>query len=216
MIRIILAEDHQVVRNGIKSLLEKEEDLQVIGEAENGQEVIAYLEGGAKVDIILADINMPEMDGLQLAAKLSDSYPVVKIIILSMMDNENYVIEAFETGVNGYLLKNVDSEEMMFAIRHVDRGNRYLCSEICSKMFNKAIRLMQQPLNDKLADIEFTPRELEILVLTADGFTNNEIAEKLFTSRRTVEGHRQSLIDKTGVRNTAALIQFAFRAGIIK
>lgn len=215
MIKIILTEDHQVVRDGIKSLIEKEEDMEVIGVAENGLEAMAIIESGRVPDILMTDVNMPEMNGLELSAKLSDDYPTIRKIILSMLDNETYVAEAFNFGINGYLLKNIGSEQMLFAIRHVAQGNKYICSELCEKMFPRMVRMLKQTAGTSLEGVELTPRELEVLTLTADGYTNNEIAEKLFTSRRTVEGHRQSLIDKTGVRNTAALVQFAFRSGLI-
>ena len=215
MIKIVLAEDHQIVRNGVKTLLEKEKDLKVVGEAENGLETLKLLENNPDVDIILADVNMPEMDGLQLAATVRENYPKTKVIILSMLDHEKYVVDAFDQGVKGYLLKNVDNKEMVFAVRHIFEGRPYICSELSMKMFKKVARQIKKPEFSKDESIEFTQRELEVLTLIADGLTNQEIADKLFTSKRTVEGHRQNMIDKTGAKNTPALVQYAFRAGII-
>jgi DNA-binding NarL/FixJ family response regulator len=214
MIRILIAEDHEVVRSGIKSLLEKEDDMKVIGEAGNGLEALRLLESGLQPNILLSDISMPEVDGIRLATEMQDRFPEVKIIILSMMNHENYVFEAFDAGVSGYLLKNTGSEELFFCIRQVHAGNQFICNEIAVKMLHKAMNSRMEA--ELPVSLELTAREIEILTLTAQGFTNQEIAEKLFTSRRTVEGHRQHLLEKTGARNTAALIQLAFKTGMLK
>jgi DNA-binding NarL/FixJ family response regulator len=159
---------------------------------------------------------MPEMNGIELINKIKLSYPEIKVIVLSMLDHEKYVIEAFRAGACGYILKNVSSEELIFALRHIYSTNeRYLCNEISLKLLD---RLITMPDTIALADhlnIDLSKRELEVLALIAEGYTNQEIAEKLFTSKRTVEGHRQNLIDKTGARNTAALIRFAIVNGLI-
>jgi len=214
-IKIILAEDHQIVRNGIKSLLQQDEGLEIIGEAENGNEVFELINSGLIPDLIIADINMPEMDGLSLAAQLKNEYPQVHVIILSMMDHEKYIVQAFDLGVKGYLLKNASINEMIFAIRHIIQGHEYICSEVTLKLLKKIVRLSETTSQPITSNVSFTPRELEILKLTSEGFTNMEMANKLFTSRRTIEGHRQSLIDKTGAKNSAALIVYAFKAGIL-
>lgn len=212
MISILLAEDHNIVRNGIKSLLEKDTDLQVAGEGMNGHEVLQLLAGGAVADIVLADMNMPGMSGLELIAEIKNLYPKIQVVILSMLDHEKYVSQAFNAGACGYLLKNVSADEMIFAIKHVNSGGKYLCSELSFKLLE---RLIYAPEAPDQVDIEFSKREMEILNLIAEGLTNTEIADKLFTSKRTVEGHRQSLIDKTGARNTAALIKYSILNGII-
>jgi len=215
MIKIMLAEDHQIVRNGIKSLLEKERNFQMVGEASNGIDAIKLLEEGIETDVILADVNMPKMDGLELVRNVKARFPHIKTLILSMLDHEKYVANVLNVGAMGYLLKNVDHKEMVFAIDHVNQGKPYICSELSIKIFKKLAKQItqQQDGDDDVAD--FTQRELEVLSLIAEGLTNQEIADKLFTSKRTVEGHRQNMIDKTGVKNTAALVQYAFRAGLI-
>lgn len=214
-IKIVLAEDHHIVRNGIKSLLQQEEGIEIIGEAENGNQVFSLIDGGVIPDILIADINMPEMDGLTLASQLNNEYPGIKVIILSMMDHEKYIFQAFNSGVKGYLLKNASIQEMMFAISHIHQGHEYICSEVSFKIFKKVANMPENNDQKTLRDFVFTPREMEILKLTSEGYTNIEMANKLFTSRRTIEGHRQSLIDKTGAKNSAALIVYAFRAGIL-
>jgi len=168
------------------------------------------------VDLILSDINMPNLNGIGVIAELKKVSPATRVIVLSMLDHENYVIQAIESGAHGYLLKNVNEEEMVFAIRHVMSGFLYVCSELTAKLLNKLSTLAKDDDTELKVAIDLSRREVEILSLVAEGLTNNEIAEKLFTSRRTVEGHRQSLLEKTGARNTATLIRFAVRNGMIK
>jgi DNA-binding NarL/FixJ family response regulator len=215
MIKIILAEDHNIVRNGIRSLLEKEKDFEVTGEAVNGKEVLALLEKEITADIVLADMNMPELSGIELIANLKQLVPSCKVIVLSALDHEKYVVQAFQTGANGYLLKSVSPDELIFAIRHVCDGSQYICSELTSRFLNRLLSMPDTVTTELAEGIEFSSRETEILGLIAEGYTNQEIADKVFTSKRTVEGHRQALIEKTGARNTAALVRFALINGII-
>ncbi|MBS1524912.1 MAG: response regulator transcription factor [Bacteroidetes bacterium] len=215
MIRILLAEDHNIVRNGIKNLLEREQNFKIVGEATNGEEALQLLTGGVEADIILADMNMPRMGGLELAEKLKKTSSTAKVIVLTMIDHEKYVIKAFSAGVTGYLLKNVGADELVFAINHIHGDGHYICSELALRFMSRLAQLPEPPDNEDASDVEFTKREMEVLLLTAEGYTNQEIAEKLFTSKRTVEGHRQSMINKTGTRNTIALIRYALKHGII-
>ncbi|WP_207423640.1 response regulator transcription factor [Desertivirga brevis] len=214
MIEIILVEDHKIVRNGLKTMLEQEEDFTITGEASNGAEALSLLHAGTKADIILTDVNMPDMDGITLAGILKRDYQDLKVLILSMMDNEKYVFQAFEAGISGYLLKSTGLEEMIFSIRHVINGNQVICADLGMRMLKKASRAAILNEDAEAAHL-LTARELEVLALISEGYTNNEIAEKTFTSRRTVEGHRQSLIDKFGVKNTAQLIKHACKTGIL-
>ncbi|HVS94254.1 MAG TPA: response regulator transcription factor [Mucilaginibacter sp.] len=215
MIRILLAEDHNIVRSGIKNLLERERNFEVVGEATNGEEALRLLTGGLHADIVLADMNMPGMGGLELAEKLKKMSSTAKVIVLTMIDHEKYVIKAFNSGVTGYLLKNVGADELVFAINHIHGDGHYICSELALRFMGRLAQLPEPPEADDTSDVEFTKREMEVLLLTAEGYTNQEIAEKLFTSKRTVEGHRQSMINKTGTRNTIALIRYALKHGII-
>lgn len=216
MLKVILAEDHNIVRNGIRMLLEADKEISIVGEAVNGQEVINSIARGIVADIVLADINMPELDGITLIKKLKIMSPNTRIVILSMLDNEKYVLQAFTEGASGYLLKNVSADELLFSLKHVHTGNKYLCAELSISMLNKLINSSGPigiAINQK---IDFSSREIEILHLIAEGLTNVEMAEKLFISKRTIEGHRQSLIEKTRSRNTAALIRFAVLSGIVQ
>lgn len=214
MLSLILAEDHNIVRNGIRMLLEADKEISIAGEATNGLEVLEIISRGVKVDIVLADINMPEMDGITLIKELKVKSPATQIVMLSMLDNDKYVSQAFSEGASGYLLKNVSADELIFSLKHVNAGGQYLCAELAMRLLNESISTV--PLNRINDNVEYSMREIEILDLIAEGLTNNEMSAKLFISKRTIEGHRQSLIEKTGAKNTAALIRYAVLSGIIQ
>jgi len=214
-LKVILAEDHNIVRNGIKMLLESQGEIRVVAEANNGLEVLSYFSEGGHADIVIADINMPEMDGISLIAQLRTLSPSTHIVMLSMLDNEKYVAQAFIEGARGYLLKNVGEEELNFALRYVAGGGKYLCAELAEKLLDKLTQTTLQQPEANGQHIDFSLREMEVLHLIAEGYTNTEMADKLFLSKRTIEGHRQALIDKTGAKNTAALIRFAVVNGFI-
>lgn len=205
---VILAEDDNLVRDGIRLLLETHEGFNVIGEAQNGLEAIELLKNGHKPDVILADINMPDMDGIELIKAVKDHDPKIQVVMLSMLDNEKYMIQSFSEGASGYLLKTVSPEELIFSLRQVTSGERYISSDLSFGLLERSSKrppaLPAEPLN-----LHLNSRELEILKLIGEGLTNSEMGEKLFISRRTVEGHRQNLMEKTGCKNTATLIKYA-------
>ncbi|MET4080955.1 DNA-binding NarL/FixJ family response regulator [Pedobacter sp. UYP30] len=213
MIRVILAEDHNIVRNGIKMLLESQPGISVVSEAANGQQVLDLINAGLEVDVVLADINMPQMDGIALIEELKSISPQTKLLILTMLDNDKYVAQAFGAGARGYLLKNLGEDELVFGIKAVHSGSRYICTELALRMLDELLKTNAQ--KKERSEIDFTVRELEVLHLIAEGYTNREMGEKLFLSKRTVEGHRQALLDKTSTKNTAMLIRFAYSCGYI-
>lgn len=215
MLNILLAEDHTIVRNGIRMLLETDSDIKIVGEAVNGNEVLDAINKGEKIDIVLADINMPELDGISLIKEVKALNPEIQIVILSMHDNEKYVMQAFLEGAAGYMLKNVSADELIFSLKFINNGNTYLCSELTMKIVQNLIYNKQYLPHNKV-DIDFSLREIEVLNLIAEGLTNSEMSEKLFISKRTIEGHRQSLIEKTNSKNTAALIRFAVLNGMVQ
>jgi DNA-binding NarL/FixJ family response regulator len=215
MIQVLLAEDHNIVRNGIKMLLASDKEINVAGEATNGREALDFIATNTSVDVILADINMPELDGISLIKEVKILNPDIRVVILSMHDNEKYVSQAFIEGASGYLLKSVSADEMIFSLKHVHAGGKYLCSELSMNMLGKLSQKNVNSIADNVSNIEFSMREIEVLHLIADGLTNSEMSEKLFLSKRTIEGHRQSLIEKTNSKNTAALIRYAVLNGII-
>jgi DNA-binding NarL/FixJ family response regulator len=207
MIRIIIAEDHHIVRKGIRLLLSEDTELQVVAEASNGQEALDALGTHPGVEIVLADLNMPVMDGHTLLTELKSKYPAVKLILLSMVDDHKIIAGLIGEGASGYLFKNCDAMELAFAIKFVYDGSRYICADLGTGLL-ETLRKHDETLSPQDRS-DYTDRELQILQLIAEGMTNNEIAEKIFVSKRTVEGHRQSLLDKTGSRNTAVLIRNA-------
>jgi two-component system response regulator NreC len=215
MVKIILTEDHQLVRKGIRSLLEKEPDFEVVAEFDDGESVIEKLRNGLEADIIFVDIKMPDMDGVVLSETITKEFPDLKVIILSMMDHEKYLKDTFNSGVRAYLLKNASSEELIFAVRHVFEGNKYICSELSMKIYEKVMAFEERFISYNSPGMDLSERELSVLRLTADGNTNSEVAEILKMSKRTVEGMRKSMIDKSGTKNTAGLIQYAFRTGLL-
>lgn len=212
LIKLLIAEDHTIVRKGIRSLLEQVEGIEVVGEASCGQDVLDLIEQGLSPDVVLTDLNMPGMNGLDLVEELKN-YPSIKVLILSMIDHESYAIKSFNAGARGYLLKNVTHDELIFAIRQVAKNSIYFCSEITAKILGALPAANGNPASKMVT--ELSKREIEVLSLIAEGFTNLEIAEKLFMSRRTVEGHRQNLLEKTSTKNTATLIRYAIRHELI-
>lgn len=216
-IKIVLTEDHKIVRSGIKSLLENEEDIEIVAEASNGAELLELFNGPVNANevLLITDVNMPGINGIDLIPGLLEIYPNLKTVVLSMLSNEKYVLKAFKSGANGYMLKNVGSEELLFGIRQiVNHGNRYICTELSMELLDRQLN-RSYVLTDDLPEVDLSKREMEILSLIAEGFTNQEIADRIFTSKRTVEGHRQNLIDKTQSRNSAALIRYAVLRGIV-
>ncbi|MGM9479450.1 response regulator [Pedobacter sp. GSP4] len=214
MKNIILAEDHKVIRNGLKMLLESTNQYKVVFDAGNGQEVIDVLEQGLLADLIVSDIGMPVMDGIAMIKNISERNLNVPVLIISMLEDEAHLYQAIKAGAKGFLTKSIDSDELFFAVSRIVAGERYICSSLSVKIVDQVI----DSAFSSTADVQssaFSSREIEILQLIGEGLTNAEMADKLFISRRTVEGHRQSLIDKTGAKNTAVLMRFAYLKGIL-
>lgn len=231
MIRVLLADDHTILRDGIGALLAREADLHVVGEAANGYALLELL-AHTPADVVLLDINMPVLDGFEVMPLLRAQFPQVRVLVLSMLDHENYVHRMLEAGALGYVLKNADSTEIIHAIRTVAANQPFLCTEIGLNLLRRLVE--RTPAPDPLTALPYLPRsgwpapatptgghtelssrELEVLQQIAEGFTNAEIADRLFTSKRTIETHRQNIIEKTQTKNTADLIRYAMRAGLI-
>jgi DNA-binding NarL/FixJ family response regulator len=218
MIRIFLVDDHPIVRDGIRSLLVREPGVEVVGTAGNGQELLDQLPG-TPADLVLMDINMPVLDGYATTLRLREEYPETQVLALSMLAEEHYVGRMFDAGARGYVLKSASKDEIMHGIRQVMEGRLFLCTEIGMTMLRKVLDwnsvgavVTAEPRKTDL----LSRREREVLHLIAEGLTNAEIAEQLFTSKRTVETHRQNLLEKTHSKNTAALVKLALTDGLIK
>lgn len=210
-VRVFLVEDHEIVRQGIKALLEGEPDIVVTGEASNGIETLKRLES-SQPDVLLMDMNMPEMSGVECTTEVKKKYPGVKVLILSMHDHESYLVDMIYAGADGYILKNSSREELLFAIRKVANEGVYISSEFALNMLAKHKRDTRKQASPPVV---LSDREMDVLVLIAEGHTNTEIADKLFTSVRTIETRRKNLLDKTGTTNTATLIRYAVVNGLV-
>ncbi|MCW3104775.1 MAG: DNA-binding response regulator [Bacteroidetes bacterium] len=210
MIRIIIVEDHDILREGLRSLLGDEPAIRIVADAPNGKVLLDYLET-TPADVILMGINMPVMNGVEATRIVSEEYSHIKVLVLSMLDHPSYVEQAMQAGAKGYLLKNSGKEELVHAIREVAAGNQYI-----SKRISEAHASADSPVPKISPQVKLTKREMQILELLAEGFTNREIAEKIFLSKRTVESHRKKLLEKTNCKNSSALIKYAIYKGILK
>lgn len=212
-IRILLADDHKIFRDGVRSILEKEPDLEVVDEASNGTEVLEKI-NQQPVDVLVLDIDIGSPNGIEITEMISKTHPETKILILSMMGLHDFVIQALEKGAIGFLLKNTGKDEVLTAIRSIAKGDSYFSKEVSAIL----IEQLNKPVSSrrKSADIPISPRELEVLKLIAEEYSNSEIAEKLFISIRTVDTHRRNLLEKLDVKNTAGLVKFAIRKGLLE
>lgn len=212
MIRVLIADDHHLVRQGIKALLEQAEDIEVVGEADNGQSAFELAQK-IEPDIILLDIAMPLLNGIQVVDKLKAYGADIKCIILSMYSDEALINQALQKGVKGYLLKRSVSEELLLAVRSAFRGETYLSPPI-SNILLEQMQQGRQGTGESAFDT-LTLREREVLQLVAEGHTNNDIAELLVISAKTVEKHRANVMTKLNVTDLASLIRLALKHGII-
>ncbi|MDP4115377.1 MAG: response regulator transcription factor [Bacteroidota bacterium] len=218
-IKVIIADDHTLVRAGIKSLLESINGVEVIGEADNGRVALKLIEQN-QPDIVLLDIAMSELNGLDTAARVSKEFPDVKIMILSMHASEEYVLQALRAGASGYLLKESAPTELELALRAVARGETYLSPVISRHVVEDYLRRVGSSASSDKAVEPFphehlTPRQREILQLIAEGNSTKEIAGKLNLSVKTVETHRMQMMERLNIRDVAGLVRYAIRTGII-
>ena len=211
-IRVLVADDHMIVRTGIRHVLESEAGFEVVGEAGTGREAVS-LAAKLRPDVVVLDISMPGESGLQVAAQLRGTSPEARVLILSMHDNAEYVLESVRAGAHGYLLKDTAATELRTAIRTVCRGESYFSPPIASRL-REALRGEHETHAGSLAQL--TGRERDVLLGVVRGRTNKEIAGELGISHRTVETHRESLMRKLQIRTVAELTRFALGAGIIE
>ncbi|MEQ9186991.1 MAG: response regulator transcription factor [Cryomorphaceae bacterium] len=208
--RIIIADDHQMFIDGIKALLETM-DVEVIGEANNGKELLALV-NSTPVDLILMDVNMPEMDGVEATKAIREAYPDLPVLMLTMHSSRDYIQRLLRAGASGYVLKNTGREELQEAITTVMAGNAFFSEEVSQRIMEG---LQKKKSQEREMVVELTPRELDVLKLIAQEMTSNEIAEKLFISHHTVETHRKNLISKLNVRGSAGLVKYAILQGLV-
>ena len=210
-IRILLADDHTLVRAGIRSLVQALPGIQVVAEAGDGREALSLIETH-QPDVVLLDIAMPGLNGLEVAAQVADNFPYVRVMILSMHANEEYVLRALRAGAAGYLLKDADTAELELAIKAVTRGETYL-SPAVSKHITEYIRRVGEEAHSTLERL--TPRQREVLQLVAEGHTTQEIARMMNLSTKTVETHRTQLMERLDIHDIAGLVRYAVREGLV-
>ena len=214
-INIVIADDHVLFRKGLIALFSEFSFIGEVGEASNGKELLKYLKGAARLpDVVLLDINMPVMDGFEAAKKMRELYPALKIIVLTMEDNEHFILQMIEDGANGYLLKNCEPDELEKALKTIMSRDFYFNENITELIRKAYINAVKHEHSFNIVE-EFTRREKEVLGLICREYTTSEIAEKLYLSPRTIESHRNKMIEKAGVKNLAGLIVYAIKNKIV-
>ncbi len=211
-ITIVLADDHNVVRQGLRAILETQHDFSVVGEASDGLEAVRVVERTAP-DVLVVDILMPGITGVEVLRQVTERSPKTATLVLSVENNEIYIRDALTNGAAGYLVKDAPAEDLMQAIREVAAGKRYLSPALSEVALSAYVKRSQSTGPDSYENL--TSREREVLHLAAQGLTNNEIAKRLYISPRTVEVHRASMMHKLGLRKPVDLILYALRRGIL-
>ncbi|MBA7570168.1 Transcriptional regulatory protein DegU [subsurface metagenome] len=205
-IQVAIADDHQLFRNGLKFIIENEDDMEVVIEASNGRQFLDFLKN-LKPEVVLMDINMPEMDGVETTRKALEVFPDLYVLVLSMYGEIEYYNTMIDIGVKGFILKDIDNNELADAIRKVHSGGNYFSQELLLKLIKN---------KPEEGGIDLTRREKEVLELICKGYSNQQISEELFISQRTVERHRSSLLFKTDSKNSISLVIFAIKNNLVK
>jgi DNA-binding NarL/FixJ family response regulator len=206
-VRILIADDHGIVRSGLRLLLDRQADLEVIDEAEDGVEALEKVVA-ERPDVAILDVSMPRMTGLQATHEIKRQAPDVQVLILSMHDDERYLFEALRVGASGYVLKRAADQDLLDAVRATARGEPFLTASAQQTLIRDFLAHGEQP--------ELTPREQEVVKLIAEAHTNKEIAEILHLSEKTVESHRANVLQKLGMRDRVELVRYAIRHGLVE
>ena len=207
--RVLLADDHRLFREGLRGLLSVQSGIEVVGVAADGAELVSLTES-VEYDVALIDIEMPVMNGLEAAEKILSTHPEARLVALTMHNDEAYYYRMVELGVKGFLLKNSDIDEVVCAVRDVCAGGSYFSQELLDSLVSnlKESQVEAEPL--------LSEREMEVLPLICQGLSNQEIADKLFISKRTVDNHRANIIEKSGCKNTAGMVVWAIKNGLVE
>ncbi len=211
-VRILLADDHTILREGIKVLLNRERDMEIVAEAEDGAQALEQVRS-VKPDVVVMDISMPKIGGLEVTREITETFPDVKVVILTMHDNEEYLVQALKSGAKGYVLKEAAATDLAEAIRAVVRGDAYLYPAVARKLVDDYVNRVR---TIKTASESLTPREREVLKLVAEGHTNKEIADYLGISVKTVENHRANLMRKLDLHDRTELARYAIKIGLVE
>lgn len=213
-IRVVMADDHELFRDGFKLTLSRTSDIKLVAEASDGKELLEMVQLH-QPDVVITDIKMPRMDGIEAARKISAQWPHIGIIGLSMFDEEELIIEMLEAGAKGYLVKNADKADLIEAIKTVYQQEPYYCKQTSNRLAQMIAKSRHNPYGRKKI-ASFTEKELEIIHLICEEFTNKEIADKLYLSIRTVEGHRLKILEKMDVKNSIGLVVYAIQHDIFE
>lgn len=214
VIRVLLVDDHTILREGVRALLTDEPEIVVVGEAGDGEEALEKVET-LHPDIVLMDMVMPRMNGLEATGHIKRRHPETKVLILSMYDDDEYVQQVIQAGASGYLLKGMAADDLVLAIREVQAGSSFLNPAVAAKLIEDYVRRVRGDTT-AAADEPLTSREREVLKLIAEGNTNQEIADILHLSRKTVESHRANIMRKLDLHDVTELVKYALRTGLIR
>jgi two-component system response regulator NreC len=213
MTKVLLVDDHPLFREGIRALLSAESDIEVVGEAADGKQAIELAEK-LSPDIVVMDLVMPGMNGMQAAQQLHDKYPDIKVLILSMYDDDEYVCQILKAGASGYVLKRAASDDLLRAIREVEKGGSALHPTVAAKLIKDYVRRTKSTEQRDSGSV-LTARESEVLRLVAEGHTNQQIADMLGLGRKTVDTHRTNIMRKLDLHEVTALVKYALKRGLI-
>ena len=211
--KIVIAEDHTILRDGLRALISSQNNLEVIGEAGDGREAVRIVDN-LEPDLLLIDLSMPKMNGIEAIKEIKNQHPDIKIIILTVHKSDEYIFASLKAGANGYMLKDASQNELLLAIQYVLNGKSYISPSISDRVIDAYLNTAPKDTTFSVLD-NLTSREREILKLIAEGYTNKKIADHLCISLKTVEKHRGNLMNKLDLRNTAALTTFAIENGLV-
>ena len=213
--RIVLVDDHKLFREGLNFVISQIDDFKVVGEATDGKEFLAMIDD-LEADLVLMDISMPNIDGIEATKRALEKYPDLKIVALSMFGDEEYYYKMIQVGVKGFILKESGKDELETALREVLNGENYFSQKLLTNIILNLDKPNTSSIRPAGENIKLTRRETEILNLICTGLSNAEIADKLFLSLRTIEGHKSKLINKTGVKNSISLVMYAIKNKLIE
>jgi DNA-binding NarL/FixJ family response regulator len=214
-IKILIVDDHEVVRDGLKNILLSLNNVAIAGEAANGEDAISMYDS-LKPELVIMDISMPGMNGIEATRIIKENDPNAKILILTMHDNQEYLNQIIRSGAKGFVLKNTDKEELLDAVKTVSSGENFFSKDISKLIIENYIRSAKETdKNEGYKEVPLTKREIEILKLIAEGHSNQEIANKLYISYNTVDTHRKNIMHKLSIKNTAGLVRYAIEKALI-
>lgn len=213
-VRVVIADDHEIFRDGLALMISKQKELELAGQAENGKELVQLVEK-TQPEVVITDIKMPICDGIEATKILLQKFPDIKIIALSMFDEEKLIVEMLEAGAKGYLLKNADKSEITEAVQEVYQDKVYYCRHTSAKLASMIMKSSFNPYRKQEAVTTFSEREIEIIKLICRQCTAQEIGERLFLSRRTVEGYRTKILEKMNVKNAVGVLLYAIKHKIV-